>query len=223
MSDYGDETLGILDLRNRGLDALPGIERYTKLDRIWLAGNRLTEVPAGLASLPQLAHLALQGNPIATFDDAVAARMRLRSIDLGGTALRTLPPSVAGWPLQQVRLIAMRPDFAWAEALARIDPTSLGSLTLGENPSLASMLPMLERFVHLKVLHLNACAIESVPEAFARLTELETLSFFENSLAELPDAVTTLPSLRSLVITKNPSTRRIKVALKKRGVTYAVT
>lgn len=220
---WPDDTATTLDLRNRRLTEVPGLERCRQLQRAWLSGNRLTAFPRGLVGLPELTAVSIEGNPLDAIDEAVAAELSLSSIDLSHAAILTLPPSVARWPLQSLRLIGLPAGFAWEEALLRVDPSRLHSLSLGENVGVAGALGLVARFTELRVLHLNSCGLREVPPAFAALRHLETLSFFENELEALPEAVMALPSLRSLVVSKNPGTRRIKAALKKRGVGYTVS
>jgi leucine-rich repeat protein SHOC2 len=220
---WDDDSLDTLDLRSRKLRELPGIERCRRLERLWLDRNELTALPDGLGALPALHTLSLSRNPLAVIDGALATKLRLSFIDFSETALVALPSGAASWPLTTVRLTGMPRGHAWRETLERIDPTRLVSLTIGGNPSVAGALACLARFTHLKVLHLNACELATLPGELEALHELETLSIFENDVDVLPDVIPTLPSLRSLVIGNNPGMRKMKAALKKRGVGFAVT
>lgn len=222
---WPDDDADTISLQGRGLIELPGLERCTRVERLWLSGNRLRALPPGLAGLTSLTTLDLRENPLEAIDDGLADRLapRLTSVLLDGTRLQHFPPAVARWRLVSLSLRNLPADVPWRELLARIDPTRLASLQLGGNPGFGEAVELLPRFTALRVLGLDGCGLTHVPAGLSALTQLETLGLAANELAELPTEVTTLPSLRSLVIAKNPGTRRIKAALKKAGLRYAVT
>ena len=220
---WTDDGVARLDLSRQRLTSVPGLERCQKLEHLYLADNRLEVLPAGLAALPALTILSAPANPLKAIDEAVAGGLRLREINFSQTLLTTLPAAASRWPLVSATLVGMPSEFAWNEVLELLDPTRLISLTVGGNPPLCRALASVGRFHELRLLHLNACGITELPASFAGLVRLETLSLLQNQLATVPGFVAKLPALRSLVVSKNPGTRRIKADLRKLGVSYTVT
>lgn len=219
---WPDEDADTLSLAGFGLEDLPGLERYPRAVRLWASGNRLRRLPAGLAALPALRALDLRENPLEDLDEGVVSALDLADLMLDETQVRALPPAVGRWKLVGLRLPKMPVDFDWT-SLDRLDPERLQELTLGENPGVSVALERLGRFTALRVLHLNGCGLRAIPDSFGALIHLETLSLAHNALDALPAAVMDLPALRSLVVVGNPGSRKIKAALRRRGVSFAVT
>lgn len=194
-----------------------GLERLTKLEQLCLEDNKLTEVSDALTRLPKLHTIRLSNNPLSSFADSVMSGLEaLHTLDLSGTQLTCLPDSVATRPnLATVKLAKMRDDFDWHgafEILQRVP--KLHSLSLGgqrwKRPP-----DGLFSLRSLVVLHLNECGLEELPAEVGQLQMLQTLSLWNNSLTALPNALASLPSLVSLVVSKNPGSRRFKTQLGK--------
>lgn len=220
---WPDDKADTITLSGRKLTDIPGLERCTRAVRLWASGNRLARLPPGLAAMKALRALDLRENPLEVLDEDIVRALALDDLMLDGTALGELPPAVARWRLTGLRLPRMPAAFDWRASLARLDPSRLQELTVGENLGLAAAIELVPRFTELRVLHLNACGLVEIPATFAALVHLETLSLAHNQLAALPEAVMALPALASLVVIGNPGSRKIKAALRKRKVPYVVT
>lgn len=208
-----------LNLRGMKLNEWPdGLEQLTRLEQLYVEDNQLRTVPEVLTRLPSLHTLALARNPISEFPDEVMVKLpRLHSLDLGGTRIKSLPASVARCEvLTKVNLEEMGEDFNWNQALELLRGLPrLVSLGLGRN--CFDVIPAgVFKLRSLRLLYLNECELASVPPEMATLDKLEVLSLWKNRLESLPDEIAEMASLGSLVISKNPGTRRMKHRLLKK-------
>lgn len=100
------EDLDELELPDRGMDHLDGIEYCKHLKRLDLSNNHLTDI-SELMSLTSLEELYLADNQIG-YIDAVSNLANLRIIDLSGNALDNISPLFELEKLEFVNLIGNR-------------------------------------------------------------------------------------------------------------------
>lgn len=215
---WPDDQVIRLVLRNKNLTEWPdGLERLTRLEQLHVEDNRLGDVTPALTRLPALYALSLARNPIAEFPDSIMSQLAgLIKLDLSGTEITTLPPSLASCQrLNRVSLQGMPADFDWPGALELLSQLPrLISLGMGHN-RFDTPPAGLARLRGLRMLYLNECGLTSLPAEIAGLGQLEVLSLWKNQLEAVPDEIAGMPSLGSLVISKNPGTRRMKHRLLK--------
>ena len=107
-----------LRLNANRLEALPDLKALTKLRRIYLKGNLLTEVPSTLKELPALTDVELSGNPIKEIPAWLVTKPGLQNISLNSTQITGLPENLEGWKrLRSLQLGDLRLS---AEEMARI-------------------------------------------------------------------------------------------------------
>ena len=74
-------------MRNNQLVGLPtSIQRLTKLERLHLDGNKLTELPAGIGDLRELQVLGVSRNPLTVDAIRRALKLRKKGVDVLGVA-----------------------------------------------------------------------------------------------------------------------------------------
>ena len=112
--------------------------------------NRLTALPAELVQLPRLAHLDLEGNQIATLDDAALLQLTaLQSLSLSSCGLARLPECLS----------ACR---GLKELHASNNPLTELPDSLGDCPALA-------------LIDVSSCRLATLPPSLARLKSLQRL------------------------------------------------
>jgi internalin A len=217
---WDDDDVTVLTVRKKKLTELPpNIVELRSLGGLYLGDNRFESLPRVLGELPALRALEIAGNPIEAIPESLADRLSLTELDASRTKLRALPSAASSWPLSGITLASMPDDFDFDGAFRILAGcTSLVRLTIGKN-ALGALPESLFSLRSLKLLHLNECGLREVPEAITTLGDLAKVSFFGNEITELPDAIATMPKLRSLVVSKNPGTRRIKARFRKLGFT----
>ena len=82
--------------RNR-LSALPDLSPLVNLRRIYLRGNRFTEVPEALKSLPALTDVDLSQNPISEVPAWLVEMKGLENVSFSDTLVKKLPEDLSGW------------------------------------------------------------------------------------------------------------------------------
>lgn len=82
--------------RNR-LSALPDLSPLVNLRRIYLKGNRFTEVPEALKSLPSLTDVDLSQNPISEVPAWLVEMKGLENVSFSDTRVTKLPEDLSGW------------------------------------------------------------------------------------------------------------------------------
>ena len=82
--------------RNR-LSSLPDLSPLVNLRRIYLRGNRFTEVPEALKSLPALTDVDLSQNPIAEVPAWMTEIKGLENVSFSDTRVTKLPDDLSGW------------------------------------------------------------------------------------------------------------------------------
>lgn len=86
-----------LRLNDNKLSTLPDLSKLVKLRRIYLRGNRFTEVPRTLESLPALTDIDLSLNPITEIPEWLAKKEGLMHLSFTGTRLKSLPKDLSAW------------------------------------------------------------------------------------------------------------------------------
>lgn len=105
------------------------------------------------------------------------------------------------------RLRFSNPSGQWVSELKFIgdlpeltaDFNHVSRLTLTGNPAITATTPFLQRFTGMRNLHLNNFALNQVPEAITRMPELETLVLNNCAVTLTPDGQTALTSRGKLV------------------------
>lgn len=81
---------------NEILEVLPSISRCTKLEALYLSGNKLTSLPAeDLEKLTNLRVLHLNGNKLQTLPSELGSIKNLEHLDVGSNVLKY---NIANWP-----------------------------------------------------------------------------------------------------------------------------
>ena len=165
------EGLAELNLSDNALPVLP--ERFlpAKLQRLWLADNRLTTLPGSLAKLEHLTYLNLDRNRLVELPPLEA--LPLRWLRLNGNCLTALPPL----PATLERLYAAENQLTAVPAL----PAACRQVTLAGNPIAA--LP--EGWGNgLEMLDLSRTPLEKLPQELAPWRSLRLLNLTRCPLSE---------------------------------------
>ncbi|GAA1595599.1 hypothetical protein GCM10009804_60230 [Kribbella hippodromi] len=196
------ELLTSLDLSDNRLTELPPawLSDATRLQRLVLAGNRLTELPETIGQAAALRLLDVSDNRLSEIPAAIARCHELRRIDVSSNGLRDLTPLAEVPGL----LILDAADNRLAELTGAPGPPTLTALDLSGNeletlPAAFAQLPALRR-LDLSGNHLTSAALD----VLAGLP-LEELYLDDNELEVLPP----LPSILLLSAQGNQATDSI--------------
>lgn len=169
------DTIQVLDLSNKSLSKFPGIlTTFSALKKLTLSGNSIKEIPAGIAALEQLEELHLSGGALETLPLELAQLKQLRVLDLSKNKDLKIPEG-----------------FSQSDSLRVLDVSKcIGfGLTAG--------IPALEE------LRCDKCTDVSpvdFPAAILGCTGLKRLSMNQNSIRQIPAALTTLTQLEELYL-----------------------
>ncbi|MEI8401660.1 MAG: leucine-rich repeat-containing protein kinase family protein [Alcaligenaceae bacterium] len=170
------DTLEYLDLSGNALTSLPDdFARLGRLQVLFCAGNRFTELPVVLGQCQSLSMIGFRSNQISTFRGA-ALPPQLRWLILMGNQLSALPPEIGAC-------------------------TELQKVALAGN--LLSTLPdEMAKCTKLELLRIAANRFEVLPEWLLRMPRLSWLGYAGNPVCATAEAralsgVTSAPSLRT--------------------------
>ena len=94
-----------LRLNDNKLAALPDLKALVNLRRIYLKGNRFTDVPETLKDLPALTDVDLSVNPIKEVPTWLAEKKGLKNLSFSRTMVTKLPENLDAWKsLQSLQL-----------------------------------------------------------------------------------------------------------------------
>lgn len=169
------ETVQVLDLSNKSLSKFPRIlTSFSALKKLTLSGNSIKEIPVEIAALEQLEELHLSGCALETLPLELAQLKQLRVLDVSKNKDLKIPEG-----------------FSQSESLRVLDVSKcIGfGLTAG--------IPALEE------LRCDKCTEVSpvdFPAAILGCTGLKRLSMNQNSIKQIPAALTTLKQLEELYL-----------------------
>lgn len=171
-----------LYLRRNVLAQLPASMRALPLERLAISGNQFTELPDWIGVHPSLVRLDADSNAIRSLPAAMTAPM-LRDIDLSNNPLGNVP---AAW--------------SEANALPSLKHLWLASTRIVDVSGLSALR-------NVVVLDLSGNPIESLPQSFSNLAELQWLNLEECRFSTLPNVLEAFPSTTIVrIVYGNPFT-----------------
>ncbi len=183
----------VLELRERDIRALVGLEVFTGLRYLDLIGNEINDVSL-LSSLPQLEELFLNGNNISDIS-SLFSLTRLRLLDLGGNNISDI--SSLSLLTQLEELFLYNNDISDISSLSSLTHLHLLDLS-GNHFSNVSRLSSLQQ---LEELFLAENVISDVSPLSA-LTQLEELFLNGNNISDI-SSLSSLTRLRLLDLGRN--------------------
>ena len=205
-----------LNLSRNQLTALSeSAGQLTQLQSLNLSYNQLTTLPESLRNLMQLQELDLFKNNLKPLPEWLGNFTHLKFLDIGGNELTALPE----WLEQLISLEYLSIDDSKLTSLPKFlaDFPSLKTFRIGsgmggnlfpEIPLIIRKMKRLQQLIALK------CNFDIIPDWLGELSELESLSFNENRLADLPATFAQLEHLKELNLDGNPLNPELAAAYK---------
>ncbi len=180
------------------------------VERVILNGERLAEVPAELASMPNLRILFLRGSSVTNLEGLASLKgvetLDLAEVRLGGEAPASLAflPALRELYLSDCGLTSFPAFLAKSSALRYLN---LDRNAIAEVP--ADGLPP-----SLRWLRLNNNRLSALPDTIGGLADLQRLYVRGNRLADLPDSLSALSALEDIAASDNAFTNFPPVLLR---------
>ncbi len=150
---------------------------WSKLERLFLYGNHLKNLPPEIGRLIGLKHLFLNENKLVSLPPEIGCLVALEWLYLSHNLLQNLPPEIG-------QLAALR------------------NLDAPHN-HLRSLPPETEHLAALKSLDLTHNHLQCLPSGIGQLLELQNLFLSYNDLQELPAEIGQLIKLKKLYLSHN--------------------
>ncbi len=201
------ETVDFTDLRLKLMPDL--IYECTNVKSIRLSGNSITRLPKRLKELQSLEALSWNHSDLSYLkvnNDKLHKKIKIPK-GLAITRLELIGNQFTKFPRSIKRLRGLK-ELSLANNLIKVPPSylkksfHLSRLTLDVNPLDLSLFKVHKLPKNLELLQLNKCGISNFPRAFYQ-TKLKGIQLRENNLTELPDGISQMDSLSSLVLYKN--------------------
>ena len=212
----------LLGLNGLAGELPPEIGDLTRLSRLDLTDNQLTNVPAEIGSLTGLTELNLGFNDLSSLPAEISQLTNLTSLSLAGNRLTSLPDiskltnltglnlaenDLSDVPIGIGNLTKLNGLSLTANKLSRLPPeigelTNLTGLYLDGN-DFRSLPPEIGQLVNLNWLYLMDNDLDSLPPEIGELTNLMEFYLEDNHLTSLPPEIGKLINLDWLMLTNN--------------------
>ena len=142
-----------------------------------LSNNQLTDLPAEIGLLTNLARLDLSNNQLTNLPTEIGLLTELIFLNLSNNQLTDLPATI--WKLPKLICLAL------------------------DNNQLTDLDAEIGKLTELKFLFLSNNQLTALPTEIGKLTELEFLFLSNNQLTDLPAEIWKLAKLKTLELCKN--------------------
>jgi hypothetical protein len=184
------------------LTELPAaIGNLTALQELDLSGNSLTDVPAWIKNLVNLRVLNLSGNSLTDVPTWIKNLVNLRALNLSDNSLTNLPAQIKNLTVLQYLYLSKNQLTALPiENLVNLCVLDLSETQLTDVPT------WIEKLIELRSLNLSGNSLTNLPEQIGSLVNLCELNLHDNSLTNLPAWIGNLTALQYLNLSNNPLT-----------------
>lgn len=191
----------VLDLSHFRLRYLPkevlGLEH---LEKLYVCGNRLRNLPDGIAKLHGLRTLALDINKLDDVPPSVCQLANLTRLYLGSNRLMSLPPDFRN--LQSLRCLWVDSNYFQHFPKQLYELPHLRALQIGDN-KLKTLPSDMWRMEALRSLWLYGNRFTEFPRVLLKMEQLEVLDLDRNRISEFPNLLQ-FPALRLFSYDHNP-------------------
>ncbi|GLI66638.1 hypothetical protein VaNZ11_010474 [Volvox africanus] len=186
--------LGVLNLSFNRLASLPpALGAAPVLQQMYLANNRLTDLPRTFACLPMV-DLFLSENLFEKVPIAVLGMSQLAKLSMACCRLKEVPDALGSVGTLKFLDLSFNELRALPEGLSRL--TALNALNISFNP-LTGFPPVLTTITGLLELNLDHTGVKTVPEGLGELRRLEGLQL---EGCPLPEPAATLYAANPLLL-----------------------
>ncbi|BBM88127.1 leucine-rich repeat-containing protein kinase family protein [Candidatus Uabimicrobium amorphum] len=173
---FAFENLRNLEMNNTRITFMTGIDKLSRLEKCYVASNRIRKIP-----------------------DEIRKLSSLTTLDVSSNRLKDIPAEISFTALIELRLhnnfINKVPEqIIHLRSLTILD---LSNNKINELPENIGQLKLLQK------LYLQNNHLQSLPHSFAQLHQLEELNLGNNQFSEIPQELQHLPKLCHLNISQN--------------------
>nr|XP_020647911.1 leucine-rich repeat-containing protein 10B [Pogona vitticeps] len=191
----------MLELSGCYLKKLPiPVCALSTLQKLYISGTGITELPEEIEGLQELRILALDFNKLEEVPEALCRLPHLTRLYLGSNRLFGLPAEFC--QLKTLRCLWIESNYLYHFPQALLQMPGLQSLQMGDN-RLKTLPNGLPRMRGLRGLWLYGNRFEEFPKSLLRMTQLHILDLDRNKLTEFPD-LSHLRRLRLFSYDHNP-------------------
>ena len=199
------ENLKELDLSDCGLESLP--DEFANLqshEKLYLWSNKFKEFPKAICKLKNLKELDLSDYGLETLPDEFANLQSLKKLNLSKNYFKEFPKALCGLKnlkeldLSDYGLETLPDEFANLQNLEKLD---LKDNEFKEFPKAICKLKNLKELISCEYCfaeYNDYLWLESLPDEFANLQNLEKLNLSRNKFKEFPKAICKLTNLKEL-------------------------
>ncbi len=199
-----------LDVSDRGITDIAGIQYCSILQELNLSNNQLTNLPAGIfTGLTNLQKLYLGGNQLTNLPAGIFTGLtNLQILSLYNNQLTNLPAGIFTGLTNLQKLYLYKNQLTTLPAGIFTGLTNLQKLSLDNNQLTNLPAGIFTGLTNLQELYLGGNQLTNLPAGiFTGLTNLQILSLYKNQLTTLPAGIfTDLTSLKKLYLHGNQLT-----------------
>lgn len=179
------------------------LSRFSNLEELSVAVNKLTEIPDYFADFTKLKSLDLGANYISDLEktfDILASIPTLETLDLANNGLEVIPENISKLTNLRHLDLGLNGIVQLPEGIKSL--TKLATLYLDINPiDFYSINRTICDMPNLKRLDLDDCKLKEWPPNLHCLSNVTGLSLSRNNFTEIPKEIALLTSLEALFIT----------------------
>ncbi|XP_015672031.1 leucine-rich repeat-containing protein 10B [Protobothrops mucrosquamatus] len=191
----------MLELSGRHLRKLPTpVCALSTLQKLYVSGTGITELPEEIGGLQELRILALDFNKLEEVPETLCRLPHLTRLYLGSNRLFGLPAEFS--QLKTLRCLWIESNYLYHFPQVLLQMPELQSLQMGDN-RLKTLPNGLPRMKGLRGLWLYGNRFEEFPKPLLRMSQLHILDVDRNKLTEFPD-LSHLQRLRLFSYDHNP-------------------